>query len=108
MLDKKQVKVLEKFGYVFGSVPGLTPQPKATFYTRNKVTGEVVEMPNLPCDPYSLEHYLRKGFVLNKSLLKPQAVEQSQKGEFVCEVCGKSFTAKIALSGHHRSHKVKK
>lgn len=104
-MNKEQVKILKAHGYVFDEVPGLVQQPRATFYTRNRKTGEIVEMPNLPADPYSMEHYLRKGFVLDKSQLKPQAVEQSQEGEFVCEVCGKSFTAKIALLGHQRSHK---
>lgn len=101
-MDKNQVKVLEKMGYSFAGVPGLTGPKKTTYYSRNKITGEMVKH-FLPCDPYSLEHYLRKGFVTDKSLLEPQTIEQS--GEFVCEVCGKRFTTRIALAGHSRSHK---
>lgn len=105
-MERRQIKrALDEYGYAFMKVPGLTAQPKATYYTRNKNTGEVVEMRNLPADPYSLHHYLAKGFVLDKSQLKPQAVGLPQEGEFVCEVCGKSFKAQIALRGHMRSHK---
>jgi len=100
-MDKAQIKVLEKFGYVFAEVEGLRPQPRATYYTINKNNGEVVEMPNLPADPYSLQHYLAKGFTLTRPDLKPQTKE----GEFVCKVCGKRFTARIALLGHSRTHK---
>ena len=103
-MNKEQVGVLQRFGYVFAGVPGLRQQPRATFYTRNRNNGEVVTMPNLPADPYSLAHYLEKGFVLDKSQLKPQAVEKSQEG-FTCEVCGKEFSQQIALAGHKRTHK---
>lgn len=104
-MNKAQADVLRNNGFAFEGIPNLHPQPRLTYYSRNKDNGLIVTH-NLPADPYSLNHYLGKGFVLNQSDLKPQAVEQSQEGDFVCEVCGKSFTKRIALLGHSRSHKV--
>jgi len=103
-MNKEQVKVLKSHGFAFASVPGLHLQPRAKYYSRNRDDGHIVEH-NLPADPYSLEHYLNKGFVLNPQDLKPQADAKAQEGEFVCEVCGKTFSKRIALLGHSRSHK---
>lgn len=36
--------------------------------------------------------------------LPPPPIEQPKK-EFVCEVCGVSFTHHLALAGHMRKHK---
>jgi len=104
-LNKQQTTVLKEAGYTWAEIPDAKGPAKATYYHKDKETGEIIEHPNLPIDPWSLQRYLRRGFVLNKSQLQPQAVEQSQEGEFACKVCGKSFTAKIALLGHQRSHK---
>lgn len=103
-MNKEQVKVLQSRGFTFAAVPGLHLQPRAKYFSRNGDDGHVVEH-NLPADPYSLDHYLAKGFVLNPQDLKPWTAPEGQEDEFVCEVCGKGFTKRIALSGHSRSHK---
>jgi len=109
-VNKAQVNILRNNGFVFEGLPNLHPQPRAKFYSRDRNNGRIVEH-NLPADPYSLQHYIKKGFVLDPSLLppfegevKPQAVEKSQEG-FTCEVCGKEFSQQIALAGHKRTHK---
>lgn len=105
-MNREQQRVLAAHGFAFEGLPNLHPQPRAKFYSRDRNDGHIVEH-NLPADPYSLDHYLKKGFVLDPALLtKPQAVEKSQEDAFVCEVCGKSFKKKIALYGHSRTHKV--
>ena len=103
-MDREQVKVLEAFGYSFAEVKGIHHEPRATLY--RVVNGEIMECPDLPVDAFSLQRYLAKGFTLERPQLKSQTVEQSQEG-FTCEVCGKSFSTRIALTGHSRSHKNK-
>lgn len=46
------------------------------------------------------------GKIVVMSEPEPEPVIE-EKPVFTCEVCGKSFTAKIALIGHMRSHKKK-
>lgn len=71
-MDRDQLKIAEAHGYTFGFFKaGLTPQPKMNYYSLDKRTGEIIEH-TLPADPYSMEHYLRKGFTLSKEALKPQ------------------------------------
>lgn len=101
-MDKEQTRVLGKFGYNFGEVKGLHTEPRATFY--RIVNGEVSECPDLPADALSMGHYLAKGFTLTRPELKSQTVAQAREGEFVCQVCGKSFNKRIALIGHSRKH----
>lgn len=107
-MDKEQVRVLKSFGYTFGEVENLHQEPRATYY--RVINGEVSECPDLPADPYSLQHYLAKGFTLTQPELKPQTVtsqKDAQEGKFVCQVCGKSFNKRIALIGHSRKHDKK-
>ncbi len=96
-MDKQQTKVLQANGFSFGSIPNLNPQPRAKFYSRDKGSGVVVEH-NLPADPYSLNHYLRKGFVLNPSDLKPLA-EDVKSNPPVVEV------TKVTTKRHYQTHK---
>jgi len=98
-MDREQIKVLQASGFALEAVPGLYRQPRAKYYSIDKGSNKVVEH-NLPADPYSLGHYLKKGFVLNPNDLKPQAED-----EFVCTTCGDKFTKRIALVGHSRKHK---
>ena len=99
-MDAAQVKVLRANGFVFEGLPNLTPQPRATYYSRDEKDGHIVEH-NLPADPYSLEHYLKRGFTLDPNLLK----STPQAGEFTCSVCGKQLKSRIGLAGHSRTHK---
>ena len=83
-------------------------------------------LPNLPY--FYLERYLKRGFTLitdpdeprmDKTICPkceevvwgdPELAEHTCKvesKEFVCDVCGDSFTKKIALAGHCRTHKSK-
>lgn len=93
-MDREQQVIARGFGYEITEMPGLTPQPKLTYYDRE---GEPVV---LPADPYSMHHYLSKGFTLS-----PPKSDSQEK--FTCGFpgCGKSFTKAIALAGHKRSHK---
>ena len=104
-MDKEKKRILERFGYNFEKVKGLYQEPRATYY--RIVKGEVMECHNLPADAHSMEHYLAKGFTLTRPELKPQTDAKAQEGEFVCQVCGESFSKRIALIGHSRKHKNK-
>ncbi len=74
-MNREQVKVLQANGFAFEGLPNIIPQPRATYYSCDKNTGVIVKH-DLPADPYSLDHYLKKGFVLNPGDLKPQVVEE--------------------------------
>ena len=102
-MDKEQMRALKEVGFAWEFLEGAT-QAKATYYKRDE-KGIIIPLPNLPADPDSIRKYHKRGAVLDKSMLEPQAVEKSQEGTFACEVCGKSFSKQIALSGHKRSHK---
>lgn len=56
---------------------------------------QMFEMVRLPADPFSLGHYLKKGF----RVTPPDA-----KDEFTCPSCGKVCANKLGLYGHMRSH----
>ena len=69
---------LDEVGFAITRVPNLTPQPFRKYYSRNKDTGEIVEH-RLPADPYSLRHYLKKGFKLDPKELKAWAEGEPAK-----------------------------
>lgn len=102
-MNKEQAMVLQAHGFLFKGVPGLHLQPRMKYYSRNRDDGHIVEH-NLPADPYSLEHYLAKGFTVNPQDLKPWTDEKSQEGEFVCEVCGRGCKGEVGLRAHMRIH----
>ena len=89
-MNREQQVIARGFGYEIKSLPQLTAQPRITYYDKK---GEAVV---LPADPYSMRHYLAKGFTLTPP-------ESSSK--FVCDTCGKEVSTKLALAGHKRSHK---
>ncbi len=106
-MNKAQIDEIRKVGAGWTWDTSIYQQPKATFYGRDTKTNEIVTMPNLPCDPHSLRRYLARGMRLSKEEIS-QTVEKSQEGSaFTCQVCEKSFTKRIALQGHMRSHKEK-
>ncbi len=77
-MDKKEKQVLERElatgGYAVRELKFLQPQPKATYYAP---TGKAI--PNLPADPYSMRHYLRRGFsLMPPSTSKPQEMEDTK------------------------------
>ncbi len=96
-MDKEQQQVIKKAGLEIPTWSvldkGIKTVARATYYNK-----EGKELPNLPADPYHLQRYLARGFTL----------EKPQTSEIKCEVCGKSFKAKIALEGHKHSHKIEK
>jgi len=94
-MDKKQVAVLIANGIVWEEDPNLRGQPRATFYSVNKNTKEVVKH-DLPADPYSLNLYLKRGFTLT-----PPNVGQ----EPTCPICGRTCKSEFGLKAHMRSHK---
>ena len=91
-MNREQQIIAKGFGYEITELPGLIAQPRLTYYNKK---GEAMV---LPADPYSMHHYLAKGFTL-----KPP--ESNSQDKFVCDICGKEFSQKIALTGHKRSHK---
>ena len=99
-MNREQVRILQANGFTFEGIPNLTPQPRLTYYSRDKVTGIVVRH-NLPADPYSLNHYLARGFVLNIGDLKPQVTEESVLP--VAQVSEDSVPKR-----HYRKHKKRK
>ena|SRR3990167_9324008 len=102
LIGKKEqiVKILDRGLYKEYGVAGQTSQPtdnrqaKETFDPGiNLETGDIV--PEAPVVPQKQP----------EETLTEQVVDDNNM-VFKCEVCGKEFTTKIALSGHSRSHKT--
>ena len=105
---------------------------KVTLYKESD--GKWFPMPNMPGDPYSLQKYLSRGFLLappgsdttehpDYVVSNPQAtreidtaqpkkspVDAEGQGEFFCTVCNddKVFTSMLGLKTHRRKSKVHK
>ena len=105
---------------------------KVTLYKESD--GKWFPMPNMPGDPYSLQKYLSRGFLLappgsdttdhpdyvvsnpqatreiNTAQPKKSPVDAEGQGEFFCTVCndGKVFTSMLGLKTHRRKSKVHK
>ena len=91
-MDRNQQRTMESFGFAMVELPDLKTVPRMTY-----ITPDGRELPNLPADAYHLARYLSRGF-------KPK-LANSEPHDFVCDVCGKEFKYKIALTGHKRTHK---
>ena len=106
-MDKEQVRTMKLFGYSVEELPGRT-LPKTTYFKVEN--GQMVELPNLPADPYHMARYLKRGFTLEPPKVSEPPLTEPQKGEssgFPCETCGKVLSTRLALAGHSRSHKTK-
>jgi len=124
-------EVLRRSGYSPVTIQ-VSGAKKVTLYKESG--GEWFPMPNMPGDPYSLQKYLSRGFLLappgsdttehpDYVVSDPQAtreidtaqpkkspVSAGEQGEFHCEVCddGKVFTSMLGLKTHRRKSKVHK
>jgi hypothetical protein len=86
---------------------------RETYWSVHEENGEtvVMEHPNLPADPWSMQHYLKRGF----KLVKP-AIPSSGKAEVLpivkeptpekieCPVCARECQSMLGLSSHLRKH----
>ena len=91
-MDRNQQRTLETFGFAIEELPNLKTTPHMDFVNRE---GQIIH--GLPADSYHMNRYLSRG-------LKPIIENSKPQNDFVCEVCGKEFKQKIALSGHKRTH----
>lgn len=101
-IDMSLRQQLEDTGYAWSFLRNVLAQPRAVYYSRDEGTGETTKH-ILPSDPYSLLHYLSRGFKLNPADIA-QPVALAQEG-FACQDCVKSFKSKFALLGHKKIHK---
>ena len=84
-MDKGQIRTMQLFGYSVEEIPGRTI-PKVTYYKEEN--GQIVELANLPADPYHMQRYLKRGFVLKRP---PQPEPQKvSSDELVSEACGEA------------------
>ncbi len=99
-LTKQQAQVLENQGVLIQFDTALVGPKRMTYYSINKDNGDVVEH-NLPADPYSLEHYLAKGFTLTR----PEKAQAGQDIGVQCPTCEKVCASEFGLKSHMKSHK---
>jgi len=95
-------QVLEHFGYGFKFFNTGNQLQRRKYYSKDG--REMV----LPADPYSLRHYLSKGFTLTPPEKPAQAdvvtvaTETQPSGQFVCPECGKEAKDHVGLAIHRR------
>lgn len=65
-MDKTQIATINRFGFSITELPGKSI-PKMTLWKEDGT-----EMPGLPADPYHLERYLKRGFLMKPPLQENQ------------------------------------
>lgn len=72
MESRRRAQLLGGRDFAFDTLENATPQPFATYYSRDRITGEI-HSHRLPADGYSMNHYLKKGFRLSADELRTEA-----------------------------------
>jgi len=88
-MNTKAGNLLKAQGYAILPLEGVKKKMKRIYYH----PGTGLPTCPLPADKYHERRYLSRGFTLEPPIK-----------QFTCDICGKEFTAKIALVGHKRTH----